>query len=138
MSVVGLGDKAVVGELIAEGVDVPYVAGPVGGLKTFADNGSTVEPKGFYICDTTGGATALTLGAGRASGDIVDFYLHASGGNALTVNATLHVIGAKAITFSSGAHLKLLWYSSSWNIIGRSATQIAAADAVAGLPVIPA
>ena len=137
MSTTSLGAVAICKKLIAGSIAVPYVSGGFGGPKTFADDGSTVVPRGFYVCNTSGGPTTLNLPSAQQDGDIVEFYYHTAGGNSLTVNATLHVVGLKAITFPSGAYLKLMWYISSWNIVGRDGTQVAATNAVDYLPVIP-
>ena len=137
MSITSLGEIAKCKSLIAGSIAVPYVSQGFGGAKTFADTGTTVTPKGFYVVNTSAGNTVLTLGDAQADGDIVEFYYHTAGGNTLTINMELHVVGLKAVTFPSGGYLKLLWYSTTWNIVGRDGTAVAATNAVDLLPVIP-
>jgi len=143
MSVVGLGDKAVVGELSADNLSIPFVStGNKVGNITFADSGNALAPQGLYLVDTTGGNTNMTLADGARQGDVVEIILTHSGGNAFALAvAKLH--GApKTITFgpTSGTYVKLAYVAEGstvgWVVLARESSSDAAVATVAGMPVI--
>lgn len=143
MSVVGLGDKARVGELSADNLDIPFVStgNKVANL-TSADDGNTLAPSGMYLVDTTTASFGMTLLAAKRQGDVVEIILTHSGGNQFTLSvASLHG-AAKTITFGvvSGVYVKLAYIgegaTQGWIVLARSSSSDAAAGAVAGMPVI--
>tara|TARA_R110001606_G_scaffold337131_2_gene485111 strand:- start:3647 stop:4081 length:435 start_codon:yes stop_codon:yes gene_type:complete len=143
MSVVGLGDRAVVGELTADHLSIPFVStGNKVANITFADTGDALKPQGLYLVDTTAGNIAMTLAAGAKQGDVVEIILTHSGGNAFALAvAKLHG-AAKTITFgpTSGQYVKLAYISEGatvgWVVLARSSSSDAGVVAVAGMPVI--
>ena len=142
MSALDLGNEAVCTCLSAKQVDVPFVASTKGGLRslTFADNGTTLSrTKGLFVLDSSGGATTMNIPAGREDGEIIELHHHASGpGNAFIFVLDIHLTPT-TITFDatlSGGYVKLMWYSTSWNVLARCNSVAAAGNAVASLPVI--
>ena len=143
MSVVGLGDKAKVGKLSADNLDIPFVStGDKVANLTSADDGNALPPSGMYLVDTTAASFGMTLAAGKRQGDVVEIILTHSGGNQFALSvASLHG-AAKTITFgvTSGVYLKLAYIAEGstigWVVLARSSSSDAAAGAVAGMPVI--
>ena len=139
-----LGQAAFTGILTANNLNVPYVStGQVAGEITFANDGESINPRGFYVVDTTGGNTGVSVGDGKVLGDSIEFVHYHSGGNAFTLSVKLSGVN-KTITTGpthSGQYYKLIWVtagslSPGWVITARSSLADAAIDAVEGMPVI--
>ncbi len=140
-----LGPTATCGELVASNLDVPYGSGlPVKTL-TFADTGTTLDgPKGLYLVDYSGGNTAINIGDGSKSGDVVEILTVRSGGNSFTMGAIIHITGVSTISFgtTSGGYLRLVWLQdipgvgNGWCVLARSSGATANSNSVDNLPAI--
>jgi hypothetical protein len=132
MSVVGLGDRAVVGELIADRVSSAGVV-----FSSGLDNTDTVAPTtGFHPINSVAAGVNLSLPDGK-TGDVVEF-VHTASGNPIVITPVNLRGPALTITFSAtaGGYCKLVFISSAWYILARSSDAVANATAVANLPAV--
>tara|TARA_R110001606_G_scaffold337131_2_gene485110 strand:- start:3210 stop:3611 length:402 start_codon:yes stop_codon:yes gene_type:complete len=132
MSVVGLGDRAVVGELIASRVQSDGIV-----VSTQLDNTDTTAPTtGFHKISSSAGAVGLSLPDGK-DGDVVEF-VHVAGGNTIAITPVNFRGPAVKIDFTTvaGGYVKLVFISTTWYLLIRNSDAVAGAAAVANLPAI--
>jgi len=130
MSVVGLGDRAVVGELDAD--EVQYARERL----TFGDKSETagaLAVVGVQFIKPPANPTAYTLGDGVDVGDVVHF-IHEGGGNVANISAPKLHGAAVSAALGGGASLRCVWSGTEWYVIGRDSSAVAAGGVVAGLP----
>lgn len=133
MSVVGLGDKAVAGE-----IDAGVARSEVQNVKYGGEisTAGALPVKGVYFINPPANPTAYTLADGERSGDIVKF-IHRGGANVANISVpSLHGVG-NTIDMTGGASFELVWsLNGDWYVSGRDNGVAQASNAVAGLPAI--
>lgn len=133
MSVVGLGDKAVAGE-----IDAGVARSEVQNVKYGGEisTAGALPVKGVYFINPPANPTAYTLADGERSGDIVKF-IHRGGANVANISVpSLHGVG-NTIDMTGGASFELVWsLNGDWYMVGRNNGSVAGATAVVALPAI--
>jgi hypothetical protein len=138
MSVVGLGDSAVVGTINADNVASSSYTRQIRFQYNNTNDGQTTAQRGLMTFATNAGALTMSLPTPSQTGDVIEI-LYVAGGNALTIEATGLLYGtANQIQFgtTSGQYVKLVAYLTKWFIAGRDSSVPATANSVAGLPVL--
>lgn len=133
MSASAIGDSAVCGKLIAQEVEVKAITQRFGSSITAA---GALPTKGLFFVAPPANPTAYTLAAGTNPGDRVEL-IHAGGANDANIAiADLHGASVSVSLAGGSACVALVWSGTEWYIINRVSSGVAAANAVANLPVV--
>ena len=138
MSVVGLGDNAIVGSINADNVASSSYTREIRFQYNNTNDGQTTAPKGLMTFATNNGSLTMTLPTPGQTGDVIEC-MYVAGGNPLILDGTGLLFGtANEIQFgtTSGQYVKLVAYANKWFVAGRDSAVPATANSVAGLPVL--
>ncbi len=133
MSVVGLGDKALVGELDADEVrhEVESIK-----YKDQITTAGVLPNKGVFFVAPPANPTAYSIPDGTRSGDVLKV-IHRSGGNVANISVPSLHGGGNSIAMTGGASFELVWsINGDWYMTGRDNGIVAAGGVVAALPAI--
>ena len=131
MSVVGLGERAVVGELNADALKASAVN--VSPSEEYSVTGTT-KAVGFHFLAPSG-AIALALPDGAVKGDVVEF-LHSGGPSVATITPSTFHGASVTCALTGGGYVKLVWGGTEWYLVTRQSSSASASNVVAGLSVI--
>lgn len=128
-----LGPAATCGNLTADKLDAKEVTQRFGSVISAAGD---LPKSGLYFVAPPANPTAYTLPAGVNAGDKLEL-IHQGGGNDADIAiADLHGASVSVTLAGGSACVSLVWSGTEWYITNRASSSVAAAAAVANLPVV--